>query len=295
MADAFGVAVGVPEAQAELPRLRPNDESFSWLAAALKAHFELEDVEAEKALALVTCRPNFLKTNGMLRARRDRHPVQWSKLSQKIADVFAAAEDAESTAATVEERLNFWLDETALPVEEQLPPAEAKPPPDEEPLPADEPPAEALQPKAVEYTTEERQQRISEVEAFWQHAWWPLGGRLCVGGRGSLAGIRHAQNRIAKKRTRICGKKAKWQRRGHAFGPHLRTQQFLVNDGWPRTRSIDMPCCQKGEKYIVQALQGRIPCRSANVSVGVACEGTRVRIFTLESLPEPALAFTHGL
>eukprot|EP00966_Prymnesium_polylepis_P329066 7384817-Prymnesium_polylepis.1 len=50
-----------------------------------------------------------------------------------------------------------------------------------------------------------------------------------------------------------------------------------------------MPCCQKGEKYIVQALQGRIPCRSANVSVGVACEGTRVRI-TLQSLPDPALA-----
>ena len=123
MADAFGVAVGVPEAQAELPRLRPNDESCSWLAAALKAHFELEDVEAEKALALVTCRPNFLKTNGMLRAPRDRHPLQWSKLSQKIADVFAAAEDAESTAATVEERLNFWLNEPP-PVE---PAAEAPP------------------------------------------------------------------------------------------------------------------------------------------------------------------------
>ena len=114
MADAFGVAVGVPESQAELPRLRPNDESCSWLAAALKAHFELEDVEAEKALALVTCRPNFLKTNGMLRARRDRHPLQWSKLSQKIADVFADAEEAELTAATVEERLNF-LHEDALP------------------------------------------------------------------------------------------------------------------------------------------------------------------------------------
>ena len=38
----------LPEAQAELPRLRPNDESCSWLAAALKAHIELEDVEAEK-------------------------------------------------------------------------------------------------------------------------------------------------------------------------------------------------------------------------------------------------------
>ena len=52
MATAVGVAVGVPEAQAELTRLRPycapSDESCSWLAAALKAHFELEDAEAEK-------------------------------------------------------------------------------------------------------------------------------------------------------------------------------------------------------------------------------------------------------
>jgi hypothetical protein len=44
----------------------------------------------------------------MLRGRRDHHPVQRSKLSQKIADVFADAEKAELTAATaVEERLNF--------------------------------------------------------------------------------------------------------------------------------------------------------------------------------------------
>ena len=56
----------------------------------------------------------FLKTNGMLRGRRGRHPVQRSKLSQKIADVFADAEEAELTAATVEERLNF-LHEDALP------------------------------------------------------------------------------------------------------------------------------------------------------------------------------------
>ena len=45
----------------------------------------------------------FLKTNGMLRGRHDCHPVQRSKLSQKIADVFADAEEAELTAATVEE------------------------------------------------------------------------------------------------------------------------------------------------------------------------------------------------
>ena len=46
----------------------------------------------------------------MLRGRRDHHPVQRSKLSQKIADVFADAEKAELTAATaVEERLNFLV------------------------------------------------------------------------------------------------------------------------------------------------------------------------------------------
>lgn len=56
----------------------------------------------------------FLKTNGMLRGRHDCHPVQRSKLSQKIADVFADAEEAELTAATVVERLNF-LQEDALP------------------------------------------------------------------------------------------------------------------------------------------------------------------------------------
>ena len=118
-------------------------------------------------------------------------------------------------------------------MEEQPLPAEAEPPPpDEEPLPAEESPAEALQPKAVEYTAEERQQRISEVEAFWQRkAGHRHGGHweaVFVSAAEALAGIRHSQNRIAKKRTRICGKKAKWQRRGHAFGPHLRTQQFLV-------------------------------------------------------------------
>ena len=45
----------------------------------------------------------------MLRGRRGRHPVQRSKLSQKVADVFADAEEAELTAATVEERLNFLV------------------------------------------------------------------------------------------------------------------------------------------------------------------------------------------
>ena len=105
----------------------------------------------------------------------------------------------------------------------------------------------------------------------------------------ALAGIQHSQNRITKKRTRTCGKKEQWQRRGHAFGPHLRWQKFLDKDGWSRTRSIDMPCCQKGEKYIMQALSGNIHCRSANVSVGLTREGTRVRV-TLQSLPDPALA-----
>ena len=59
-----------------------------WHADIQQAHFELEDAEAEKALTVVTgTRPVFfLKTNGMLRGRRDRHPVQQSKLSQKIAD-----------------------------------------------------------------------------------------------------------------------------------------------------------------------------------------------------------------
>ena len=50
MATAVGVAVGVPEAQTAAAGradkaaslLRPSDESCSWLAAALKAHFELE-------------------------------------------------------------------------------------------------------------------------------------------------------------------------------------------------------------------------------------------------------------
>eukprot|EP00966_Prymnesium_polylepis_P057573 1333057-Prymnesium_polylepis.1 len=161
----------------------------------------------------------------MLRARRDRHPVQWVKLSQRIADVFADAEDAESTAATVEERLNFWLDEPAeaLPAEEQPLPAEAEPLPAKEPLPAEETPAEALhlQPKAVEYTAEERQQRISEVEAFWQHkAGHRHGGHweaVFVSAAEALRSIRHAPNRIAKKRTSTWGKKAQWQRRGHAF------------------------------------------------------------------------------
>ena len=64
----------------------------------------IEDAEAEKALTIVTGRPVFfLKTNGMLRGRRDRHPVQRSELSQTISDVFADAEEAELTAATVEE------------------------------------------------------------------------------------------------------------------------------------------------------------------------------------------------
>ena len=60
--------------------------------------------EKRKALTVVTGKPVFfLKTNGMLRGRRGRHPVQRSKLSQKIADVFADAEEAELTAASVEE------------------------------------------------------------------------------------------------------------------------------------------------------------------------------------------------
>ena len=99
--------------------------------------------------------------------------------------------------------------------------------------------------KAVEYTAEERQQRISEVEALWQrkpgHRYGGHWEAVFVSAAEALAGTRYSQNRIAKKRTRTCGKKAKWKRRGHAFGPHLRTQQFLVNDGWPRMRSIDMP------------------------------------------------------
>eukprot|EP00966_Prymnesium_polylepis_P045563 1055179-Prymnesium_polylepis.1 len=223
---AVGHAVGGAEEDEDMkPRLRPNDESPSWLAAALKDHFELEDAEAEQAVAIVMNRPHFLKTNRMLRGIRRRHPVQYMVLCKKIAGVLADAEEIEATTASVEERLTFWLDEPPTPVEATEVPAQPPPietateaPPAE--APAEVPPA-AQPPMKVEYTAEERQQRISEVEAFWQRkAGHRHGGQwqaVFVSAAEALAGIRHAPNRIAKKRTRTCGKKAQWQRRGHAF------------------------------------------------------------------------------
>ena len=104
---AVGHAVGVAEEdEDDKPRRRPQNASSSWLAGALKDLFELEDAVAEQAAAVATGRPNFLKTNRMLRARRRRHPVQYRLMSRKIADVFADPEDAEANAATVEAQLS---------------------------------------------------------------------------------------------------------------------------------------------------------------------------------------------
>ena len=97
-----GVAVGVAADAEPQPVLDSDDESSDWLAPRLKAHFDLEDAAAEAAIAVVTGRPNFLKTTRMLRARRTRHPTQWEALARRIAEVFAVSEDVDATAASVE-------------------------------------------------------------------------------------------------------------------------------------------------------------------------------------------------
>jgi hypothetical protein len=107
---AVGVAVTVAESASDLLWLHPNDESSSWLAAKLKESFELTDDEAEKTVAVLMGRPNFLKTTGMVRSRRERHPAQWEAMAKKIAAVFVEEEDVDATAATVEENMSKWRD-----------------------------------------------------------------------------------------------------------------------------------------------------------------------------------------
>ena len=176
---AVGIAVGVAEEEAVPLRLHPDNESSSWLAVELKAHFELEDAEAERAAGMVTGRPNYLKTNLMLRMRRAEFPELWVSMSKKVAGVFADAADLDSTAATVQERLNFWLDEKPQPSEAPAEPPPSEPQPTElppsEPQPTELPPSEPQKaeapvevPKRAEYSAEERTQRIAELEAFWQ-------------------------------------------------------------------------------------------------------------------------------
>ena len=106
-AAATGVLVG---AAAEALPLRADHESSEWLGPQLMSHFELSDDEASRVLAVVRGRPNFLKTTGMLRARRARHPQQWEKLAASIAGVFSDASDVGATAATVVECMSDWLD-----------------------------------------------------------------------------------------------------------------------------------------------------------------------------------------
>eukprot|EP00966_Prymnesium_polylepis_P332855 7388329-Prymnesium_polylepis.1 len=134
---ATGVIVG---AVAETPWLHPNHEPCAWLGSQLKAHFEISDDETSGVLAVVTGRPNFLKTTGMLRTRRTRHPTQWETLTQSIARVFSDASDVVATAATVEERLSTWLDDEEEASAEQEPQAHQPPPVHQ--LQADVPPVE---------------------------------------------------------------------------------------------------------------------------------------------------------
>ena len=92
---AVGVAVGV--AEEDTPNwLRPDEMDSSWLGEQLKAAFELSDDEVERTMAMVSGRPNFLKTTQMLRARRDKHWDMWIKLTKKMAAVFSTADDVDT-------------------------------------------------------------------------------------------------------------------------------------------------------------------------------------------------------
>ena len=83
-----------------------------WHADIQQAHFELEDAEAEKALTVVTgTRPVFLIRRtaccvGAVTVTLSNRASCRRRLP--MSDVFADAEEAELTAATIEERLNFF-------------------------------------------------------------------------------------------------------------------------------------------------------------------------------------------
>eukprot|EP00966_Prymnesium_polylepis_P238067 5505503-Prymnesium_polylepis.1 len=77
---ATGVLVGAVLVGADAPWLHPDDEASDWLGPQLKDHFELTEDEAKCVLAIVTGRPNFLKTTEMLRGRRTDHPAAWAKM-----------------------------------------------------------------------------------------------------------------------------------------------------------------------------------------------------------------------
>eukprot|EP00966_Prymnesium_polylepis_P205705 4766701-Prymnesium_polylepis.1 len=75
-------SIGVASVAEPQPLLHPDHESSDRLAPRLKAHFELEDAQAEASIAVVTGRPNFLKTTQVLRARRTRHPQHSGRSSR---------------------------------------------------------------------------------------------------------------------------------------------------------------------------------------------------------------------
>eukprot|EP00966_Prymnesium_polylepis_P290055 6700370-Prymnesium_polylepis.1 len=92
-------AIGVPVGEPLRRKLRADDESCEWLAPQLKAAFDLDDAEAERATALVMGRPNFLKHTRMLRARRDMLEP-FVKMCKKVAALFVEEDDVEQTALT---------------------------------------------------------------------------------------------------------------------------------------------------------------------------------------------------
>eukprot|EP00966_Prymnesium_polylepis_P330277 7385937-Prymnesium_polylepis.1 len=103
-------------------------------------------------------RPNFLKTTGMVRSRRERHPAQWEAMAKKMAAVFVKEEDVDATAATIEENMSKWLDETAPSPDAAATTTAAEPQPTAAaPAAADQSGAssEAAVPQRAEYTAEE--------------------------------------------------------------------------------------------------------------------------------------------
>ena len=74
---AIMAAIGVPVGEPLRRKLRADDESCGWLAPQLKAAFDLDDAEAERATALVMGRPNFL-------ACCERAATCWSRSSYKM-------------------------------------------------------------------------------------------------------------------------------------------------------------------------------------------------------------------
>ena len=236
----------------------------------LKAAFELSDDEVERTMAMVSGRPNFLKTTQMLRARRDKHWDMWIKLTKKMAAVFSTADDVDMAAASIEERMSKWLNEkvTAVPEEPTLP----EPP--EPPLPASQAEVPSSSgdvsqpPQRCEYSAEERDSRIAELERIAQadvdRRFGPKSWRAVFTPADKLR--RYKKGRL-KKGTR--------KQRHNVFGPHIRC--YTIDVRLPGDvqddflRSIDEACCRKGARIL---LLGQAPTEANACGCRhVCCEG----------------------